>query len=447
MKQCCDSLRAALSSSEPVLDMIQRIAVKARQEPKVQFTSIYHLLTKELLRECFKWLRGNAACGIDEVTKRSYAIGLDDRLQALSESLQEMKYIPKSVKRVYIPKIGSDKMRPLGIPSLEDKLVQMGMVRILEAIYEQDFVTDSYGFRPMRGCHDALRELSRTMEGRNINYVVEADIKGFFDNVSHEWLMKFIEHRVKDRRMLRMIKRFLRARILEDGVERENERGTPQGGVISPLLANIYLHYVLDIWFEKRFSKTCHGYTRQIRYADDFVACFQSKEEAERYLVELGKRLKEFGLEVEPSKTKLLSFGRLAASKAKPGKPETFDFLGFTHYCSKTRDGKRFRMKRTTMRKKFTAKVKGFKEWLKEARTLKIRELMKMVRKKLQGHIAYYGVTDNYAGVNRFVHVIERMLHKWLNRRGKRRSMTWERYKKLMVQHKLPKPQIKVSLF
>ena len=218
--------------------------------------------------------------------------------------------------------------------------------------------------------------------------------------MNHEWLKKFLEHRVKDTRMLRMIKRFLRAGVIEEGVEKESEQGTPQGGVISPLLANIYLHYVLDLWFEKRYSKTCYGYARQIRYADDFVACFQRKEEAERYRQELEKRLKEFGLEVEPTKTKVIAFGKFAEKQARKSgkKPETFDFLGFTHYCSKTRDGKYFRMKRVTSRKKFTAKVKAFKEWLKTARTLKTREIMKKVRQKLRGHIAYYGVTDNSEG-------------------------------------------------
>jgi RNA-directed DNA polymerase len=447
MKQCCESLRAVHSSREPVEDKLQRIAMKARQEPKTQFTSVYHLLGEELLRGCFKRLRGDAACGIDEVTKKEYSQNLDERLRELSVRLQDMKYVPQAVKRVYIPKVGSKKMRPLGIPVLEDKLVQMGIVKILEAIYEQDFVADSYGFRPRRGCHDALRALSRSVENEKVNYIVEADIKGFFDNVKHEWLMKFLEHRIKDSRMLRMIKRFLRAKILEDGVERESEQGTPQGGVISPLLANIYLHYVLDLWFGRRYIKTCRGYARQIRYADDFVACFQNKAEAERYRQELIKRLKEFVLEVEASKTKILAFGRFAAENAKPKKPETFDFLGFTHYCSKTRDGKRFRMKRVTERKKFTAKVKEFKEWLKSARTQKTKEIMEKARQKLQGHIAYYGVTDNSAGVGHFVYVAERLLHKWLNRRGKRSSISWELCKQLMERYRLPKPRIMVSLF
>jgi len=400
MKQCSREIQAVPSRGEAVETKLLRIAGKARKEPKFQFTSVYHLLTEKLLRGCYKQLRGNAASGIDKVTKAEYGKNLEERLNILAKQLQNMKYIPKSVRRVYIPKVGSSKKRPLGIPVMEDKLVQMGMVKIMEAIYEQDFVEDSYGFRPNRSCHDALRELNRTVEKKPINYIVEADIKGFFDNVNHEWLKKFLEHRVKDTRMLRMIKRFLRAGVIEEGVEKESEQGTPQGGVISPLLANIYLHYVLDLWFEKRYSKTCYGYARQIRYADDFVACFQRKEEAERYRQELEKRLKEFGLEVEPTKTKVIAFGKFAEKQARKSgkKPETFDFLGFTHYCSKTRDGKYFRMKRVTSRKKFTAKVKAFKEWLKTARTLKTREIMKKVRQKLRGHIAYYGVTDNSEG-------------------------------------------------
>jgi group II intron reverse transcriptase/maturase len=410
---------------------------------------LYHLLTTELLRGCFEQLRKDAVCGIDEVTKVQYSQDLEKRLQVLTHELQSMKYRPQAVLRVYIPKAGSKKMRPLGIPVLEDKLVQMGIVKILEAIYEQDFVKDSYGFRPKRGCHDALRALSQTVEGEKVSYIVEADIKGFFDNVEHEWLIKFLEHRIKDTRMLHMIERFLKAKVVEDGVERKNEKGTPQGGVISPLLANVYLHYVLDLWYEKRYRKACCGYTRQIRYADDFVACFQSKGEAENYRYELEERLKQFGLEVEASKTKILSFGRFAAKDAqrKLKKPETFVFLGFTHYCSRTRDGKRFRMKRITARKKFTAKVNEFKEWLKNSRTQKTAAIMKVARQKLQGHIAYYGVTDNSHGVERFVYEVDKMLHKWLNRRGKRRCVSWERYGELRKRYQLPIPRIKVNLF
>jgi RNA-directed DNA polymerase len=346
-------------SGESVETKLLRIAEKARREPKFQFTSLYHLMDKELLRGCFAGLKGGKAAGIDQVTKEEYAEGLEGNLEKLVEKLHRMAYIPQPVRRTYIPKPGSDKQRPLGIPCLEDKLVQAGLARILGAIYEQDFIEDSYGSRPKRSCHDALRVLSREVEEGPVNHIVEADIKGFFDHVDQDWLLKFLEHRIKDTRVLRMVRRFLKAGISEDGAIRASEEGTPQGGVISPTLANVYLHYVLDLWFEKVYRKECTGRTRLIRYVDDFVVCFQYQDEAERFRERLVERLGQFGLEVEPTKTKVLEFGRWAETNAEARglEPGTFDFLGFTHYCSRTRDGKRFRMKRVTARKKFRAKV------------------------------------------------------------------------------------------
>jgi len=248
---------------------LQRIAEKARKEPECRFTSLFHLMDMELLEGCFEGLRKDAASGIDRVTKEEYGRELEANLSGLIERLHRMAYIPQPVRRVYIPKPGSTKQRPLGIPALEDKLAQAGLVRILEAVYEGDFIEDSYGFRPGRGCHDALRALSKEVEGGSIHYIVEADIKGFFDNVCHEWMMKFLEHRIADKRVLRYIKRFLKAGVLEDGVLVETEEGTPQGGNISPMLANIYLHYALDLWVTRRFEKSCTGRVRLIRYADD----------------------------------------------------------------------------------------------------------------------------------------------------------------------------------
>ena len=259
------------SDGEPVTTKLHRIAEKARKEPEFKFTSLYHLMDEELLRECFKRLRKDAAAGIDEMTKELYATNLDANLLNLIDRLHRMAYIPQPVRRKYIPKPGSTKQRPLGIPCFEDKLVQAGLVRVLEAVYEQDFIEDSYGFRPTRSCHKALIALSDTVQGNSVNHIVEADIKGFFDNVNQEWLLKFLAHRIEDKRILRMVKRFLKAGVSEDGSVTVNDEGTPQGGVISPLLANIYLHYALDLWFETVFRKSCIGYTRLIRYADDCV--------------------------------------------------------------------------------------------------------------------------------------------------------------------------------
>ena len=273
----CEETSAALGSGEPVATKLRRIAEKARKEPLFKFTSLYHLMNEELLRECFKRLRKDAAAGIDDVTKEEYAENLDVNLSNLIERLHRMAYIPQPVRRKYIPKPGSAKQRPLGIPCFEDKLVQAGLVRILEAVYEQDFIEDSYGFRPGRSCHKALMALSETVEGKPVNHIVEADIKGFFDHVNQEWLMKFLAHRIGDKRILRMVKRFLKAGVAEDGAITVSDEGTPQGGVISPLLANTYLHYALDLWFEKVYRKSCTGFARLIRYVDDFVVCFQYK--------------------------------------------------------------------------------------------------------------------------------------------------------------------------
>jgi RNA-directed DNA polymerase len=433
---------------EPVGTKLLRIAEKARQDRGCKFTSLFHLVNEDLLRECFERLRKDAASGIDKITKEEYGKDLAANLASLVGRLHKMSYIPQPARRVYIPKPGSTKQRPLGIPSLEDKLVQAALVRILEAIYEADFIEDSYGFRPERGCHDALRELSVEVERGRIHYIVEADIRGFFDNVQHDWMMEFLAHRIADKRVLRYVKRFLIAGILEEGVFAKTEEGTPQGGVISPLLANIYLHYSLDLWLTRRFAKTCEGRVRLIRYADDFVVCFQQESDAIRFRSELDERLGKFGLEVAPEKTKILEFGPLAEPKAKARgeKPESFDFLGLTHFCSRTRNGKRFRMKRVTARKKFRAKLREFKEWLKKNRTLPTPELMKIVSSKLRGHIAYYGVTDNSKGINRFTYEVRRLLFKWLNRRGKRGCMSWSKFEKLLKKFPLPVPRIMVNL-
>lgn len=385
------------SNEESVATKLQRIAEKANSDTNFQFTSLFHLMNEELLLGCFEQLRTNAASGIDGVTKDQYAEQLPENVRQLVGRLHRMAYIPQPVMRVYIPKPGSDKMRPLGIPALEDKLVQAGLVRILQAIYEQDFIDDSYGFRPGRSCHDALRALSQTVENQSVNYIVEADIRGFFDNVDQDQLMAFLAHRIADKRILRYIKRFLKAGIQEDGAYRASDRGTPQGGVVSPLLANIYLHYSLDLWFTRRFAKTCTGVARLIRYADDFVVCFQTEADAKRFRLEMEARLNLFGLEIATEKTQCIEFGMLAIKRAKARgeKAATFDFLGFTHYCSRSRNGKRFRMKRKTISK----------------------------------------------------HQVRGILYKWLNRRGKQGCYSWAKFAKLLARYPLPTPRIMVKLF
>ena len=437
------------SNEDNVETKLQRIAEKARSDSSFQFTSLFHLMNVELLMGCFEGLRNNAASGIDGITKEQYAEQLEENLNQLVDRLHRMAYIPQPVVRVNIPKPGSDKMRPLGIPALEDKIVQAGLSRILQAIYEEDFIDDSNGFRPKRGCHDALRALSQTVENQPVNHIVEADIKGFFDNVDQDQLMTFLSHRIADQRILRYIKRFLKAGIQEGGIFRASERGTPQGGVISPLLANIYLHYTLDLWFTKRFVKSCTGTARLIRYADDFVVCFQTEADAQRFRLEMEERLNQFGLEIAPEKTQRIEFGAFAIKRAKARgeRAATFDFLGFTHYCSKTRNGKRFRMKRKTISKRFSAKLKVYKAWLKSNRTLSTPEIMKKTARKLRGHYGYYGVTDNSKGISAFYYEVKGILYKWLNRRGKKGCYSWEKFARLLARYPLPTPHIVVNLF
>lgn len=435
-------------SGEAVETKLRCIAEKARKDRGLKFVNLYHLMKEELLGECFERLKGNKAAGIDEVTKEEYGANLEANLKELTGRLQGMSYRPQAVRRVYIPKPGSEKLRPLGIPCLEDKLVGMALGQILEAIYEEDFVGSSYGFRPERSCHDALRALSHAVEEGNTNYIVEADIKKYFDSVEHEWMMKMLEERIGDKRVLRIVKRFLKAGIMEDGQRKESDEGTPQGSSLSPILANVYLHYALDLWFEGVYRKNCRGKAVQIRYADDYVACFQRREDAMEYQAAMEERLKKFGLEVEPTKTKVLEFGPCAAKQAESrgGKPGTFEFLGFTHYCSRDRRGRRYRMKRVTSGKKNRAKLAAFKEWIKRERDEPLPSIMEQVAAKLRGHYGYYGVSDNSRGLDRFTRGVKRLLYKWLNRRSQRRSYTWEQFLTMLDRFKLPKPRIRVNL-
>jgi group II intron reverse transcriptase/maturase len=410
---------------------LTRIGEKACKEPKTCFTSIYHFVTDEgNLHASYRDLKAGKAPGIDGVTKKEYGEDLEGSITDLAQRLGRMGYRPKPALRVYIPKPGSDKKRPLGIPCTEDKLVQRAMARVLEQIYEADFLDCSYGYRPGRTCHQALGELGRTIQRKKVSYIVEADIRGFFDHVNHEWLIKFLGIRVGDERVIRLVWRMLKGGVMEDGLTRASEEGTPQGGSLSPLLSNIYLHYALDLWFERSFRKQCRGEAYFFRFADDFLACFQYREDAERFYRMLPERLGKFHLEVEPTKTKLLAFGRFAREQAeRAGKqPETFDFLGFTHYSGQTRQGS-FKVQRRTSRKKFRAKLKEWKAWLKKSRGLaKAGAILRTAKAKLRGHLTYYAITDNYPMCQTFKREVEGLLFKWLNRRSQRRSYNWERF-------------------
>jgi RNA-directed DNA polymerase len=410
---------------------LTRIGERAQQDPGERYTSIYHYVTDvDHLRECYAALPADRAAGVDGVGKEEYGRNLEANLTELSAKLGRLGYRPQPVKRVYIRKPGTNKQRPLGIPCFEDKLVQLALARVLEQIYEADFVESSYGYRPERTQHQALDQLGRTIQQRAINHLVEADIKGFYDHVNQEWLMKFLEHRIGDERVLRLIVRLLKSGIMEDGLVRASDEGVPQGGNLSPLLSNVYLHYTLDLWFERRFKQTCRGVAYYFRFADDFLACFQHREDAERFRAELAVRLAQFHLELEPSKTRLLEFGRSAEASARGRgqRPETFDFLGFTHYCGHTRHG-HFKVKRKTSTKKYRAKLKETKEWLQRERSrLKKGELLRQAKLKLAGHLNYYAITDNSEMCYSFRYQVTRLLYKWLNRQSQRRSYNWARF-------------------
>ncbi|WP_236619659.1 group II intron reverse transcriptase/maturase [Bacillus sp. 1NLA3E] len=382
-------------------------------------------------------------------TKEQYGESLEENIEELVSRLKSKSYRPVPVRRMYIPKLNSNKKRPLGIPEHEDKIVQKGTTKILNTIYENDFLDCSFGFRPNRNCHDALKILNYYIEKRAVNYVVDVDIKGFFDNVDHTWMMEFLKLRIADPNLLRIIGRFLKGGYMEEGKKYKTGSGTPQGGVISPILANVYLHYVLDLWFEKRVRKQCKGQAYIVRYADDFVCCFQYKSEAQQFFHSLKLRLKKFNLEIAEDKTKIIPFGRFAEQNANQqgrSKPATFDFLGFTHYCGKSKQGK-FRVKRKTSRKKVQGKLKETKEWLKSNRSKDIHMIMDRFKRSLIGYYNYYCITDNTQIVYNFKDKIEKLLFKWLNRRSQRKSFTWDKFSLFLKKYPLPLPRIKVNIY
>jgi group II intron reverse transcriptase/maturase len=400
------------------------ISGHARRDRTFKFVSLAHLLDAEYLRDCYRSLNRNKAVGIDNVSWEEYGAKLDNNLVKLVSRLKRKKYNPLPARRVYIPK-NEKETRPLGISALENKIVERGITWILESIYEQDFLDCSYGFRPERNCHQALKQLNDLIMFQPVNHIVEADIKGFFDNVDHDKLMEFIRIRITDTALLNLIGKFLKAGYVDDGQLVKSDKGTPQGSILSPMLANIFLHYVLDEWFETTVKNHVRGYCELVRYADDFVCVVRYADDAERIEQALKNRFDKYGLEIHPTKSRRTTFGHFERENAikQNRKANTFDFLGFTHYCDISRKG-RFKLGRKTSRKKFSAKCREMNDWLKAIRSLvKTKDWWKILAAKLRGHIQYYGVSENYASVARFYNLTLRMVWKWLNRRSQKRKM------------------------
>src|SRR5208337_4739989 len=379
------------------------IAQRARKEPQCQFTSLAHLLDERFLAACYHRLGRDRASGLDGVTWKEYGEHLEENLRDLVTRMRAKRYKPLPAKRVYIPKDEHSK-RPLGLPALEDKIVQTGIAEIMEAIYEADFLDCSYGFRPKRGCHQAINVVDKTIMRQPINHVIDADLKAFFDSVSHPGLMKCLQVRIKDPSFLLLIQRFLKAGYFEAGQVVATEQGTPQGGNLSPMLSNIFLHYVLDLWFEKRIKRQVRGVCFLVRYADDFVCMVQYQDDAQHILEALRERFTQFDLALHPEKTRVISFGRYERQNAARQKrrPNTFDFLGFTHYCDRSRQGK-FIVGHQTSRKKFRKKCGELNEWLKAVRNrCRVKEWWPVLKAKLTGHYQYYGISGNMRLLSRY---------------------------------------------
>ena len=435
--------RDRTQSRVPLQQALERVRQAARKDRRQKFTALWHhVYDIDRLREAYLRLARESAPGVDGETWQHYGENLEANLQDLSQRLALGAYRAKPVRRVFIPK-ADGRQRPIGVPVLEDKVVQRATVEVLNAVYETDFLGFSYGFRPRRSQHNALDALAVGIGTKKVNWVLDADIRGFFDAIDHEWLVRFIEHRIGDQRVLRHVKKWLNAGVLEEGVLRQAEVGTPQGGSISPLLANIYLHYALDLWAQRWRTTKARGDVIVVRYADDFIVGFQHRDDAERFLGELKERLQKFELELHPDKTRLVEFGRFAATNRQErneGKPETFDFLGFTHICGTTRKG-RFIVRRQTARKKARAKLKEVKVELRRRLHHPIPEVGKWLRAVLRGHYQYYGVPFNGFAMSAFRYQVARLWHTALSRRSQRGNVNWERMGRLVKQW-LPYPRV-----
>jgi RNA-directed DNA polymerase len=431
-------------SREAVSQARGRIREAVNRNSKERLTALLHHISVDVLRAAFFALKRRAAPGIDAVTWDTYEEAREGNLAALHQRVHAGTYRALPSRRVFIPK-ADGKQRPLGIAALEDKIVQAAVVMILTPIYEAEFLGFSYGFRPGRGQHDALDALAYGIKGRNVRWILDADIRSFFDTISHEWLIRFVEHRIGDRRIIRLIQKWLKAGVLEDRRHVMTEEGTPQGAVISPLLANIYLHYVYDLWVQTWRARYATGDMIVVRYADDTIVGFQHQGDAERFIDDLRERLAKFVLELHPDKTRLIAFGRFVVERRRAGgegRPETFDFLGFTHICGTKRSGYGFQLRRKTKLKSRWATVKRINEELRRMRHKPVDEQGRYLAGVLEGHYAYFAVPTNIAAVRAVRHHAKVRWYLSLRRRSQRRRLTWRRMNVVVDKH-LPPPRVR----
>lgn len=424
---------AETSGSTTVSTKLQRVAELARGAPELVLTTLAHHIDLEWLREAFRRTRKEGAPGIDGQTAQAYARDLEENLTSLLERFKAGSYKAPPVRRSYLRKADGSQ-RPLGIPTFEDKVLQRAVVMLLEAVYEQDFLEGSYGFRPGRSAHEALEDLWRGLMQRGGGYVLEVDIASFFDEIDHGHLRALLDGRVRDGVIRRTIDKWLKAGVMEAGLYQRTDAGTPQGGVISPLLANVYLHGVLDVWFDREIKPRLEGSAFQIRYADDVVLVFTSERDARRVEAVLPKRFAKYGLRLHPTKTRLVPFRRPTGPVEEPG---TFDFLGFTHYWSRSRRGN-WVIKRKTSRTRFTRGLTAIRTWCRTNRHLPVAEQHRMLATKLRGHFQYYGITGNASALNRFRYEVRRIWRTWLSHRSQRGYVSWAQFLRLSERYPLP---------
>ena len=437
---------AEAPTSNSISTQLLRIAEQARTAPQMVFSNLAHHVDVAMLKEAYTRTRKDGATGVDGQTASEYGAALDANLHDLWERLKSHRYRAPAVRRVHIPK-GDGRQRPIGIPTFEDKVAQRAYAMVLEAVYEQDFLPCSYGFRPGRSAHQALQDLWEGLTTLGGGWVLDVDIKGFFDNLDHDHLRRILAERISDRGLHRMVGKWLNAGVMEAGSLTRPAAGTPQGGVISPILANIYLHKVVDVWFHEVVRPRMHGRSFMIRYADDFVMVFSDQRDAERVLDALAKRLNRYGLEMHPTKTRMVRFRRpRRGTNDGPDRPGTFDFLGFTHYWGRSRRGKRI-VKRKTMASRFARAARAIHDWAKHHRHWRLAEQQRVLNQKLRGHYAYYGITNNWRALERLFRATVKVWRYWLNRRSQRRSMTWERMNSLLGRYPLLKPRALASVY